>query len=132
MLAAQKKYKNKSAGNYFRQNKKTYHLEYDKRFAGKGFTKIGGIIPQKVRQLKLESQFKKQQIFHLWDRIVEDVCGPKFKDKSKPQNIRNKTLFIDCLNSIWANELRFSKNNFIKKINKELQEVVIEEVRFIS
>lgn len=73
------------------------------------------------------SEFKKK-----WDEILIKAVGAKFINKSKVANLKNEVLIIDCLNSVWANELKMRELRILEEIKKQRSDLKISKISFIS
>ena len=62
----------------------------------------------------------------LWPKVV----GEKIANKTKANNINNGTLFVEVSNSTWRQELQFQKKDIIEKLNKEIKEKIVREIKF--
>lgn len=92
---------------------------------------IKRILPYIINRLGLEKQIEIGQVCSLWSDLVIRIYGQNYKDKSKPLYLKNKTLFISCPNSVWANEFQLRQEEISKEINQRLGQQKIEKVRFI-
>ncbi len=96
------------------------------------WTSISWFIPQKIKSLGLERVWQLLELKNDWDNILEKIAGDKFKNKSKPINLKNKVLMVDCLNSVWANEFRLRELRILGEIRKRNKQIKIEKISFIS
>lgn len=92
-------------------------------------TSIKQIIPLVARRLKLERKLEIDEIIALWPKVIEEA-GVK-GNKVRPLFLKEKTLFINCPNPIWANELQMRQKNIIKEINRLLGKEKIERMNFV-
>lgn len=60
-----------------------------------------------------------------WNGIVGDFVAKN----SRPDRISNETLYIQCFNSAFKQELFFLKNRIIKNVNKALSKNLIKDIR---
>jgi len=96
------------------------------------WTSISWVIPKKIKHFKLEGFFQFSELKTEWDAILEKSFGDKFKNKSKLVNLKNETLVVDCLNSVWANELRMREIRILEEIKKTNSRLKINKISFIS
>jgi predicted nucleic acid-binding Zn ribbon protein len=66
-----------------------------------------------------------------WDEIINEAIDPAFKNKSKAVSLEKNILLVDCLNTVWAAEMRFKEEKIIEKI-KEKTEIRVEKIKFIT
>jgi hypothetical protein len=68
-------------------------------------------------------------IFFVFKKVIEEEFGLIGKQKFTPDYFTHKTLFIKADNSAWSSELWTNKLRIIKKINEELGEDVVENIK---
>jgi predicted nucleic acid-binding Zn ribbon protein len=68
-------------------------------------------------------------VFFVFKKVVQEEFGNLGVDNFKPDYFDGKKIFIKCYSSNWASELWVNKNKIVRKINKELGENVIEEIK---
>jgi len=96
------------------------------------WTAIQKIIPRKIRQLGLGTIIYLFQLQKDWEDLTVKIDGPIFVKKSKPIQLQNKILIVDCLNSVWANEFQMKEQELLREINKKYKNALVEKIRFIS
>lgn len=96
------------------------------------WTSIKKIIPGKIKALGLEKEMELLKLQSGWDNLIGDFLGDKFKKKSKIIKLKNKVLFVDCLNSVWANEFQMKEVRLMKGIHGNFRASDIERIRFIN
>jgi hypothetical protein len=70
-----------------------------------------------------------QAVFFVFRRVIQDEFGQVGLEKFMPDYFSGKTVFIKSTSSIWASELFLNKNKIIRKMNAELGEGSIENIR---
>lgn len=97
------------------------------------WTSLKKILPGKIRWLGLEKEIEFFNLRKSWDKILSDTLGQGFKEKSRPIKLKNGVLLVDCLNSVWANELQMKEEVVLEKIKTSLgKPALVEKIRFIS
>ncbi|OGZ33579.1 MAG: hypothetical protein A2Y98_01435 [Candidatus Portnoybacteria bacterium RBG_19FT_COMBO_36_7] len=96
------------------------------------WTTIKKILPVSIRKLGLGQVLELNDICFCWDKMLEELFGEIYRNKSKPISLKNKTLIVDCLNSVWASELQIKQLQIIKQINGNFSRELVERIRFIS
>jgi hypothetical protein len=81
------------------------------------------------RENKKSIALTDKDIFYIFNRIIKEEFGNIGASKLKADYFKNKTIFVKSSSSAWANELFLSRNMIIRKINKELGEGVIREIK---
>lgn len=70
-----------------------------------------------------------KDIFYIFDKIIKEEFGNVGSNKLRGDFYKNKTIFVKAESSAWASELFSNRNTIIKKINKELGEKIILEIK---
>ena len=96
------------------------------------WTSISWVIPKKIKQLGIERLFQVSDLKNDWDNILAKTLGNKFIKKSKLVNLKNEVLVVDCLNSVWANELRLREIGILEEIKNKNSGLKINKISFIS
>ncbi|PIR02817.1 MAG: hypothetical protein COT61_04360 [Candidatus Portnoybacteria bacterium CG09_land_8_20_14_0_10_44_13] len=94
------------------------------------WTRLKNIIPLVTSRLNLEKQSEEQRIYLLWSSTISRAYGAEYRDRFKPTNFRNKTLFVTCPNSVWVNELQMKSGELAGKINQEIGFSAVERIKF--
>jgi hypothetical protein len=68
-------------------------------------------------------------VFFVFKKVIQEEFGNLGVENFKPDYFDGKKIFIKCFSSNWASELWLNKNKIVRKINKELGEDVIEEIK---
>jgi predicted nucleic acid-binding Zn ribbon protein len=95
------------------------------------WTSLKAIIPKKIKSLGLGEAMEFAGLIKKWDEIIKEVADKEFVKKSQPVELKKSILIVDCLNSIWANELRFKEEKILEKI-KVKTKVKVEKIKFIT
>lgn len=96
------------------------------------WTSLKKILPSKIRSWGMERAVKFYEIQQGWDDVLRGLLGPIWTKKSKPVKLTNEILFVDCLNSIWANELQIKEERILKAVREKFKKSEIERIRFIG
>lgn len=80
--------------------------------------KIGFLINQKEKNSKSSLDYK--DVFYLFERIVKQEYGNQGSKNLKPSFLKGGKIFIKSESSAWANEVLLNKKELIKKINQEI------------
>ncbi len=87
---------------------------------------IGNSITSVLHRLGIGKKLKRYEIFDLWPEIV----GTQIAQVTKVDYIDGGKLFVSVSRATWRNELMFLKKELIDKINKALQEHIIDDIIF--
>ena len=96
------------------------------------FHSLRKLFSFKIKKFGLEKKIAESEIVKRWDRIIADSLGAKYNKKSKPLFIKHKTLFVDCLDSVWTAEFQANAWLVLEKIQNKFGEKIVEKIRFIS
>lgn len=81
------------------------------------------------RKIKKARALDDKTVFFVFRKVIEDEFGLIGKQKFTPDYFANKVLFIKADNSIWSSELWTNKARIIKKINEEIGEDIVENIK---
>jgi len=76
----------------------------------------------------MTSKIEENTISKLWPKAV----GPQIASQTQPDSLRNGTLFVKTVSSVWVQQLHFMKEEILEKLNKLSGKVVIKEIRFLA
>jgi len=88
---------------------------------------LGDILGQ--RKIKKIQQLDDKTVFFVFKKVISDEFGLIGKQKFNPEYFAHKTLFIKAENSIWSAELWTNKTRIIKKINQEVGDDVVGDIK---
>ncbi len=89
--------------------------------------KIGILIKQKEKSPSLSLDDK--TIFFLFGKIIKEEYGSKGSKNLKPDFFKNGKIFVKSESSVFANELLLNKNEIIRKINQEIGNKEIQDIK---
>ena len=75
----------------------------------------------------MTSKIEENALRKLWPKAV----GPQIVSKTKPDSLRNGTLFVKTVSSVWVQQLHFIKEEIRGKLNELYGKPVIKEIRFL-
>jgi len=78
---------------------------------------------------KKKIAWDEKSIFFAFMRVIRAEYGAQGEKKITPTYLKNKKLFIDCSQSVWAHELSMRKDELVKKINQELGSAEVEDIK---
>ena len=81
------------------------------------------------RENKKTVSLTDKDIFYIFNRVIKEEFGNVGASKLRPDYFKNKTIFVKLTSSAWASELFSNRNTIIKKINKELGDDAIREIK---
>lgn len=89
--------------------------------------KIGILIKQKEKGPKLSLDDK--TVFFLFGKIIKEEYGSQGSKNLKPNFFKNGKIFVKSESSIFASELLLNKNEIIRKINQEIGNKEIQDIK---
>jgi len=97
-----------------------------KRPTNQSFTPIGEVLDAIVDQCRSDSQGGITHLIRTWDRAI----GPPIADNARPFAVKGTLLLVHVSSSAWMHQLRFLKNELLDKLNNDLDNQRIEEIKF--
>jgi hypothetical protein len=88
---------------------------------------LGDILHQ--RKIHKKQNLDDKAVFFVFKKVIEEEFGQLGKQKFTPDYFAKGILFIRADNSIWSAELWTNKARIINKINKEIGDVVVENIK---
>ncbi|MBI5048223.1 MAG: DUF721 domain-containing protein [Deltaproteobacteria bacterium] len=92
----------------------------------KGPIRIGHIIDSSLSSPGFETIVKGLSIHKIWSKTV----GLNISKRTRPLKLTGKTLYVTVATSTWMEELKYLKQDIIKKINTELKEEAVKDIIF--
>lgn len=86
---------------------------------------IADLLKSYIKNKDLAKKINHHRLFSHWAAIV----GNDIARHARPKMLRNKILFIDAENPVWATELGMMSQEIIEKINNFLADEVVTELR---
>lgn len=88
---------------------------------------LGSLLNKRKNKKNLALTDK--DIFYIFNRIIREEFGNVGATRLQPDFFKGGTIFVKPTSSAWASELFSNRNTIIKKINKELGEKEILEIK---
>ena len=89
--------------------------------------KIGFLITQKEK--KPVARLENKDIFYLFERIIKQEYGNRGVKSLKPGYFSKGKIFVKSDSSIFSSELLLNKNEIIRKLNQEIGNEEIVDIR---
>lgn len=87
---------------------------------------IKEILDESLKRMGLDGKMKQSFTLQGWN----DVVGKEIAERTKPINIKGKTLFVAVVNSSWLYQLTLLHDEIIKKLNARMGENCVKKIRF--
>jgi predicted nucleic acid-binding Zn ribbon protein len=88
---------------------------------------IGEVLFSVLKKKGLTSKLEENALLKLWPKAV----GPQIAAKTQPDCLRNGTLFVKTISSVWVQQLHFIKEEIRSKLNELSGKPAIKEIRFL-
>ena len=89
------------------------------------FTQLADVVKSRLQSLGLEGAVRERTALEVWEEIV----GEKIAAATKPTRVRDGILYVNCKDSLWAQELHFLRPTIVQKLNKRIGTKAIKEIR---
>ena len=87
---------------------------------------IGGILENVLHTYRQQSDAGLIRIWEIWDQAV----GDRIAQNAQPEAFKGKFLWVNVTHSGLIQELQFSKQRMITKINHALGKKMINDIKF--
>lgn len=87
---------------------------------------ISGILENVLRTYRRQSDAELMRIWEIWDMVV----GDQIAQKAQPEAFKGKFLWVHVTHSGLIQELQFSKQRMITKINHAFGKKIIHDIKF--
>jgi len=88
---------------------------------------IGEVLFSVLKKRGMASKIEENALIKLWPKAV----GPQISSKTKPDCLRNGTLFVKTVSPVWVQQLHFVKEDIRDKLNQLSGNNPIKEIRFL-
>jgi hypothetical protein len=88
---------------------------------------LGKLLEKRNNHAKISLTDK--DIFYIFHRIIKEEFGNVGALNLTADFFKNKTLFVKSQSSAWGGELFSNRTSIIRKINQELGEEIIKEIK---
>ena len=88
---------------------------------------IGEVLFSVLKKNGMTYRLEENTLLKLWPKAV----GPQIASKTKPDCLRNGTLFVKTISSVWVQQLHFIKEDIRSRLNELSGKAAIKEIRFV-
>lgn len=89
--------------------------------------RVGDIMPEVLKNLGLADKIEEIRLRDEWHAVVGDVVA----SRSRPLEVRGRTLFVEVENNVWMQEIRFHQSRIIARIKKRFPHLGIDGIRLV-
>ncbi len=90
------------------------------------FTSIRHVLESVLKERKLASDVEAYRVFPLW----QEIAGPTMGSHCRPSRVRDDILYIEVDDPIWLAQLRYMKQEILRKIDSRIKPGVLRELKF--
>lgn len=87
---------------------------------------IGSVINKILQSGIRQQDAPLLQVWELWERAVGQIIA----ENARPAAFKGKILLVHVNSSPWLHQLSFLKKELLTKINRELGENLVDEIKF--
>lgn len=98
----------------------------DKKKNLSGFTHLGDILSEVVAGYRRRPEGRLSIIWEIWDGAV----GETIAENARPAAFKGDLLLVHVSSSVWLQQLRFIKQEIMKKVNTALGNESVREIKF--
>lgn len=88
---------------------------------------LSSLLDKRKKKPKLSLTDK--DIFYIFNRIVKEEFGNVGANNLQADYFKSGTIFVRAKSGVWGNELFMQRESMVRKINKELGEKMISEIK---
>ena len=81
------------------------------------------------RKQEIKTTFSDKDVFYVFQRVIKEEFGNYGSEKLKADFFKNKTVFVKSESSNFASELWLNRKKIIQKMNEELGEGAVENIK---
>ncbi len=85
------------------------------------------VLNAALKEAGIEKAVAQNRALIIWEKVV----GDKIAANTSAVNVRHGVLVVRASSSAWRQELLLTKSNILKKLNKDLENEIIKDIRFI-
>ena len=89
--------------------------------------RLGDILDRAVRRLPLRQRLDDYAVWQVWD----DAVGPAAARNARPERIRNGTLFVKVRAATWMQQLQYTKDIMVERLNQRLGREAVTNIFFV-
>lgn len=81
------------------------------------------------RKQEIKASFSDKDVFYVFSRVIKEEYGNYGAEKLKADFFKNKTVFVKSESSNFASELWMNRQKVIRKMNEELGNDAVREIK---
>lgn len=89
---------------------------------------LGEVLFTILKKRGMASKIEENEVIKIWPEAV----GRQIAAQTQPDALRNGTLFVKTVSSVWVQQLHFIKGEILDKLNQLSGKAAVKEIRFIT
>lgn len=89
---------------------------------------LGEVLFTILKKRGMASKIEENEVIKIWPEAV----GRQIAAQTQPDALRNGTLFVKTVSSVWVQQLHFIKGEILDKLNQLSGKATVKEIRFIT
>jgi len=94
-------------------------------------TPLKNLLPESIQKAGIAKQVGAAVVCNEFDKIMLEIFGDKVKNKVKAQYVKNGTLTVAVLSSVWGQEIKLHEQEILEKLRQKVGENKVERLRFL-
>ncbi|HVN22978.1 MAG TPA: DUF721 domain-containing protein [Syntrophorhabdales bacterium] len=90
------------------------------------FTSLRQVLESVLKERKLASDINAYKIFPMW----AEIAGPTMANHCRPSRLRDDILYIEVDDPVWLAQLRYMKQDILRKIDRRIKPGVFRDLKF--
>jgi predicted nucleic acid-binding Zn ribbon protein len=107
---------------------KQKYLKNRRKTADVGMEKLGPLVKNVISGLGLQKRVDEYRVVEEWEKIV----GKTIADRVVPLTVDRGRLLVEVHSSSWLMEMKMRERDILRKIEGQVGEGIIREIRFIG
>jgi len=92
-----------------------------------GARRVGDVLPQVTRDLRLDQRRAEVEIVKVWNSMID----PLVVTHAQPAGVRNGTLFVNVDSSVWLSEIvRYRRREILDRLQYSFGREVIRRISY--
>ncbi|MGE5255036.1 MAG: DUF721 domain-containing protein [Hyphomicrobiales bacterium] len=91
-----------------------------------GAAHISGILTGLLKQFRPEAEQGMLRIWGVWDRVV----GADIARNARPAGFQGSILLVHVTSSTWLHHLQYLKKDLLERLNSDLGQTVVGDIKF--
>jgi len=92
---------------------------------------IKNLLQQSVNRAGITKEVRAAVVCNEFDKIITGIFGNKAKNKVKAQYVKNNTLTVAVLSSVWGQEIKLHEQEILEKLHNKVGQNKVERLRFL-